>query len=184
MALRSVQSIPIPETEVPVLRDGYMPPGSSVVGISYTRQTEDNWCWAACAEMIFQHFGFGARTQCSIATTVFDLACCPSPGAPSPCDKGAWPDVVYPRLELPTRFHDSAFSSSKLKEELATGRPVQVCYQWSGSRSTHVALIVGENSRGHFVVYDPHEDHGIKYVDHSQILSAYGGGAWVYTFTF
>jgi hypothetical protein len=157
------------------------PPGAAAV--PYIQQSETNWCWAACGEMIMQPRGI-PQTQCTLASTQFTLQCCPSPGAPKGCNVGAWPDLAYPNRGLPTSRIKYPLSQATVSAELAAGRPVQVCYQWAGSRSTHVALIVDEYANGDFEVFDPWPSYGRGRRQFSQIQSAYGLGAWIQSFTF
>ncbi len=179
MAIGAQQLVPIP----PRASGGtpLAPPGAALV--SYVKQTETNWCWAACGEMIMQARGV-AQTQCTLASSQFTLQCCPSPNAPLGCNLGAWPDLSYPSRGLPTTRIKSQLSQAAVSAELSAGRPVQVCYQWAGSRSTHVALIVADYGNGDFEVFDPWQQYGRGTRRFSQIQSAYGLGAWIQTFTF
>ena len=149
---------------------------------TYVQQSEDNWCWAACGEMIFPVMGKAAIKQCDFASGQFALACCPSPGAPKGCNLGCWPDSAYPSRGLPTNPVASSMSRSAVHGELSAGRPVQVCYQWTNSNATHVAVIVGEYANGDFEVLDPWYGRGPRSL--SQIESGYGQGSWICSFTF
>ena len=124
------------------------------------------------------------ETQCTLASKQFELTCCPSPRAPAGRNKGCWPHVAYPKAGLPTTRAMSQLAQAKVSAELAAGRPVQVCYQWAGSRSTHVALIVDEYPNGDFEVFDPWPSYGPGRRQFSQIQSAYGLGLWIQSFTF
>lgn len=179
MAIRAQQMVPIPLK--PSFQPGLAPPGAP--SIPYVAQSETNWCWAACGEMIMRPRAIN-ETQCTLASSQFALQCCPSPGAPSGCNKGCWPDQSYPNANLATRRVPSPLSQAAVSSELAAGRPVQVCYQWTGSRSTHVALIVDEYPNGDFEVFDPWPSYGRGRRQFSQIRNAYGLGAWIQSFTF
>jgi hypothetical protein len=133
--------------------------------------------------MVMQPKGI-SQTQCSLASKQFTLHCCPSPGAPAGCNLGCWPDLAYPSSGVPTARTRSQLSQATVSSELAAGRPVQVCYQWKGSRSTHVALIVDEYPNGDFEVYDPWPSYGPGRRQFSQIQGAYGLGSWIQSFTF
>ena len=156
--------------------------GGSMLGARYVKQSEDNWCWAACGEMIFPVMGKSSITQCDFASSQFSLVCCPSPGAPKDCDKGCWPDEAYPPRGLATNLKESPMSQTEIRAELAAGRPVQVCYQWSNSNATHVAVIVGEHANGDLEVLDPWYGGGPRSL--AQVESGYGQGSWIYSFTF
>ena len=181
MALKATTRLAI--AAPPMARAGMAPPGApAVLPITFVSQTENNWCWAACAAMLFTRPGYVARSQCNIASTHWGQACCPSPGSPRACDLGEWPHVAYPPQGIPTAFIRAPMSQAAVTAELAAGRPVEVCYHWSGGNSTHVALIVGQNAAGDFEVYDPSYGAGSR--SYSQIASAYGLGTWIYSFTF
>lgn len=181
MALKATNPLAI--AAPPAIAGGLVaPPGAALLPMSYVGQTENNWCWAACAAMLLTRPGQAARSQCSIASTHWGLACCPSPGSQRACDRGEWPHVAYPPQGIATTFIQAPLSRAAVSAELAAGRPVEVCYQWTGSASTHVALIVGENSAGDFEVYDPSYGAGAR--SFGQIASAYGLGTWIYSFTF
>lgn len=148
--------------------------------LPYVPQSENYWCWAACGEMLLRR----QQSQCSIVSNHLGLVCCPSPRTPTNCDKGAWPHQAYPPLGLPTQFIQGPMSQGQVRAELAHGRAVQVCYQWTGGSQTHVALIVGEHANGDFEVFDPSSAYGRGPRKFSQISTAYGLGAWVLSFTF
>jgi hypothetical protein len=180
MAIGAKQLISIPLKGVPLkgMTSATLAPRAPLV--SYVKQTETNWCWAACGEMLMQSRGIH-QTQCTLASTQFTLQCCPSPGAPQGCNKGCWPDLVS---GLSAKRVKRALSRATVSAELAAGRVVQVCYKWTGSRSTHVALIVDEYPNGDFEVYDPLPIYGPGRRQFSQIQTAYGLGAWIQSFTF
>lgn len=158
-----------------------MPPGAPKA--PYVAQTEENWCWAACGEMIMRPRGI-PHSQCTLASAQFALNCCPSPVAPKSCNKGCWPDNSYPSAGVATTRVNTTLSPAQISAELAAGRQVQVCYQWTGSPSTHVALIVDEYPNGDYEVYDPWPGYGRGRRQLSQIHSAYGFGRWILSFTF
>lgn len=171
-------------TQIPrMVRAAVMAPGAGVLlPATYVRQTENNWCWAACGQMIFPLMGMSAISQCDFASGQFSLVCCPSPGAPSGCDRGFWPHQAYPPRGLPTTLVQASLSLAQVRAELAAGRPVQVCYQWANSNATHVAVIVGEHANGDLEVLDPWYGGGPRSL--SQVQSGYGQGTWIYSFTF
>lgn len=174
---RQLQPIPLARAQAWTLA----PPGAAPT--TYVKQTETNWCWAACGEMVMQPRGI-AETQCTLASKQFALQCCPSPHAPAGCNKGCWPDLAYPNSGVPTTRTTAPLAQATVSAEIAAGRPVQVCYQWTGSSSTHVALIVDEYPNGDFEVYDPWPTYGPGRRQFSQIQGAYGLGRWIQSFTF
>jgi hypothetical protein len=184
MAIGAKQLTSIPLKGVPLkgmISATLAPPGAPLV--SYVKQTETNWCWAACGEMLMQARGIH-QTQCTLASTQFTFQCCPSPGAPQGCNKGCWPDECYKDAGVDTKRVEAPLSRATVSAELAAGRVVQVCYRWTGTDSTHVALIVDEYPNGDFEVYDPWPSYGPGRRQFSQIQTAYGLGAWILSFTF
>ncbi|HMI41821.1 MAG TPA: papain-like cysteine protease family protein [Sphingomicrobium sp.] len=151
--------------------------------VPYVMQSANNWCWAACGEMLFRHRGQPSLTQCALAAAQFHQTCCISP-TPSACDLGCWPDEAYPAHGMTVTPVYSAMTVAQVQGQLAAGRPVQVCYKWTGGDQTHVALIIGEHPNGDFEVLDPYRDYGRAARRFSQITGAYGLGTWIRSFTF
>lgn len=54
------------------------------LNIPYVNQTQQNWCWAACAAMVINFYEETNLTSCSVASQEFNYNCCSNP---SPCDK-------------------------------------------------------------------------------------------------
>lgn len=149
-----------------------------ILPVQFRRQEADNWCWAACGQMLIDFYKARAVSQCLMASTHFGLACCPRP-LDKDCDHGAWPEDVYPayglgldRLGWPLDEHD-------LADELQRRAPVEVYYRWSGP-GAHVALVVGRYANGDFLVHDPWFGSGPR--SHRNILEGYGLGAWTMTY--
>jgi hypothetical protein len=155
----------------------------AMLAIPYVEQSESMWCWAACGEMLFTLAGISDKTQCVLASSTFGLTCCPSPGAPPACDQGAWPHLVYPPQGLPTNLIQAPLSSPSIAQQLAAGKAVQVCYQWTQG-GKHVALIVGDYGNDEFEVFDPIPIYGRGRRALSDISSGYGLGIWLCSFTF
>jgi hypothetical protein len=157
-------------------------PGAPV--LPYVAQAESNWCWAACGEMLLNLPGKARRSQCQIADAQFGPNCCAMPHAPPACDRGQWPFVAYPPLGLPTTTIRRSLTIAEIRGELQAGKPVQACFQWTGGNQTHVVLIVDQHSNGDFEVHDPDRYRGPGPRSYNQVLSAYGAGSWVWSFTF
>ena len=179
MPIQIANRVPIPRPPVQVLASP-LPAGAGILPIPYVEQKGDNWCWAACGEMLFsQH---QPKAQCAIAADYLNLVCCLTSRAPTECDEGAFPDDAYPDQGLPTQRIKAPLSLAQIRAEVAAGKPVQVLYQWTGGYQTHVALIVGEHPNGEFQVLDPLR--GSIRLPLDTINTAYGHGRWVWSFTF
>lgn len=181
MPIQIADRVPIPLPPAHALTEVLLASASvGILPIPYVAQTGDNWCWAACGEMLFsQHV---PKSQCAIAATHLNRVCCLTPRAPTVCDEGAWPHEAYPPQGLPTNKIEAPLSRAQICAELASGNPVQALYQWTGGDETHVALIVGEHTNGEFAVLDPLR--GRLQLSLDTINAAYGDGQWVWSFTF
>jgi len=171
--------VPMPALTANFAAEAFATP-EAVLGVVYAAQSQDNWCWAACGEMLFGFLGPQAIPQCALASAQFSLTCCGT--LEDGCDTGCWPDTSYNQHGLAVARYERPFTRGEVDAELAAGRPVQVCYQWAGGGGTHVALIVGNHATGDVEVFDPHYGHASHSFD--DVVDAYGLGDWIYTFTF
>src|SRR5262245_59125277 len=64
------------------------PPASTNLHVRLCPQEENNWCWAACAEMIMLKIGNVDILQCEQATKASAYADCCNVG----CDDTGWPE--------------------------------------------------------------------------------------------
>jgi hypothetical protein len=98
------------------------------------RQWGDEWCWAACAEMVFGYYA-RPRAQCLLVNQLFGKhGCCagnpPDPVAPG-CDLPCKPEDVAKvyRLEdngLQATMRTDPLAFAKFEAEIMAGRPVEV----------------------------------------------------------
>lgn len=160
--------------------------GAGSISVPQIKQEQKNWCWAACTDMIASYYGNAALRQCACANWLFGRSdCCGSPGS-SDCDRGCAVDDVS-RVLAHFGIHSSLINGtvpfSTLKTEVDAARPVEVAYFWS-SGGGHVAIVCAwdHNTTGDFVrVNDPAYGSGGVY--YKNLLTAYGMGKWVYTWT-
>lgn len=153
--------------------------------------TGSNWCWAACADMTAAYYGNTGVAQCDFANFLFGLdGCCASPSSPL-CDQGASAqDIVkvYSNYGINSTLSESTVSFSSLDFEVSNSRPVEVGYQWFDSQGRpdggHVALVIQTgvaNNQEAVRVNDP--AYGSGGVLYSNLLTAYGQGRWIATWT-
>ena len=173
MALTAVRALPIKE---PFWRRFFKrdreAPGAPP--IPYIRQEQDNWCWAACCEMIVRGMGFGQIRQCDMASKRSGSACCATPDSHE-CDQGAWPEVEYVKHGVDLDPQNMAVSLEVVRGELDRGCPVEVYYAWTAG-GAHVALIVEQLGGDRYRVHDPWYGSAVRTYD--DILSGYGMGQW------
>jgi Papain-like cysteine protease AvrRpt2 len=157
-------------------------PATNPLTVSYSPQQQNNWCWAACAEMAFHHAGVNTTvSQCDMATAQFGGSCCSAP-ASAACDQGNWPEYTYTHYGFGHTKQPTAISFASVQTEINANRPVQVYYAWNGG-GAHVALIVGYYANGDVEVYDPWQPYGPGRRAFSYVQTAYNLGTWSITYT-
>jgi hypothetical protein len=184
MPLRAMQGTPIPAPPPSAAAFASAPPGAAatMLSIPYVRQVGDNWCWAACCEMVFsQAPALDPLTQCDLAEEEFRGGCCNVPVS-NACDQPNWPDTVYNRHQFNYVRESRALSFDEVKKEINANRPVEVYYAWN-TAGAHVAVIVGYYANGDVEVYDPWKDNGPGPRAFDFVLAAYGRGAWTMSYS-
>ena len=146
----------------------------------------------ACCAMVLKYYA-APQSQCAIANVgAGHTDCCQDP-LPAGCNDTIWtvhptqPDIitVYAGFDRSATHLFGSISFDDLKTEVDSnpGRPVEVCYAWTGGDS-HVALVCGysvDSAGAQFVkVNDPADNIGL--ISFASLQSAYGLGSWVETF--
>ena len=163
---------------------------SRVLAVTVMQQEQTLWCWCACCAMVLLYYG-SSQAQCAIANVGLGHSdCCQDP-LPTGCNDTIWTvhptqtDVitVYARFGRTAVHLFGSISFNDLKAEIDAGRPVEVCYAWTGGDS-HVALVCGysvDATEAMFVkVNDPADNIGL--ISFASLQTAYGLGTWVETF--
>lgn len=152
------------------------------LGLGYIEQEQDNWCWAACMEMVVGP----SHRQCVMANNAFEIEdgkCCVSGHSPE-CDR---PLKVKKITSEWGRYGQTAdFSQAPLTEEqtvqaLDGGNPIEIGLLWNGGGG-HAVLLVGYSKEDEdllFTVYDPLE--GVFVGPHDEVVSAFGSGKWTWS---
>ncbi len=159
------------------------PPGSIdlILAIPYRQQNMTNWCWAACCEMVFIHYGINNVTQEQIVS--FELGDqCPLDQNPLPssCNQARWPDRSYSNWNIKYDRVQRALSKDELQDQLDVGQPIEPYFLWNSGNS-HVAIVRGYYSNGDVEVHDPWFE--TSRCSYEYVLSAYDLGDWVLTYT-
>jgi hypothetical protein len=175
--LRKITGISVPSMAALAAAPGAAP---TQLPVPYHRQTENNWCWAACAQMVFEYYHTNSLQQCDLASGQFGQVCCANPSSAA-CDQGEWPDDVYPKYAMGFVRLNSSMSLSDVTTEISNQRPVEVYYAWSGNAGAHVALIVGVFPNGDVWVHDPWYGSGQRAF--SFVQSAYNLGSWTISYS-
>lgn len=166
------------------------------LGVATVSQSpRDEWCWAACAEMVLRFFGVDEDKCEVVGRTLERDDCCPA--APV-CDVGLKVEEVDFAFELSqlyfNRFPDLDFEQVKgqingapslgeFDVELAP-RPIVAGIEWSGGGG-HLIVISGwrdDGSTKYLKVNDPFYD--FDEVPIEDLMLKYGpnnSGRWVHT---
>lgn len=135
IATRVLRTVPIPIPQT------IMPRFSKRLPVVEQRQSQSNWCWAACAAMVGNYYyGLGQFTQCSVAGHFFTPVdgCCASP-----CDCNF---VFYldRALSAVDSFDGMTWRTSfqELKSRIDADQPVGTRVQWKGGGG-HFMLVTG-----------------------------------------
>jgi hypothetical protein len=186
MALRDVSPIRIPvrkarrttaRTTAAVVVGG--PP---VLAVPFVRQTQNQWCWAACSQMVAAYLGNPNVKQCELANFLHEQTnCCVKPSSskcnqPSPVE-GI--NQVYRHLNIDNVSEELPTAYAVVIRELQAGRPIEVGYQWFGGGG-HVAIIYGATANGMLLVHDPWYGSGVEH--YFRLRAAYGMGRWTFSF--
>jgi hypothetical protein len=155
---------------------GFAPGGGpTLLPVQYIHQEQDNWCWAACCEMLLLFLHRTHLSQCAMASRQFGADCCAQPSGAA-CNLGCWPEDAYGAFGVNIDRRGYALAQADLDNELAAMRPVEICYLWRESQGRHVALITGKYPNGDYEVHDPWYGKGPR--DFDTITSAYSLGEW------
>lgn len=153
------------------------------VPIALIPQQGENWCWAACAEMVDRARNASkATTQCALATQYLRAPlCCGTLPPRSDCDKAlglsnvqtVWAGLGY------GGERSGVVRLSVVADELRENRPVQLCV--GDGRLRHLVLIVGVNHDStQYTLLDPlpRNSGATVYLSAPQLLAGWGLGPW------
>lgn len=166
------------------------PPGAAAnpLTVPYQHQQQTEWCWAACAEMVFRFYGRVFGQQCDLADWLHGPAgCCANPGSGA-CNKACAPSdvaLVYRNWRVRSSFVYGPILFPDLEAEIQTGQPVEVCWHQAGG-TRHVVLVIGTqtNILGQWVrMHDPRQKVSRRQVLYNDLLTARGRGSWIFTWT-
>jgi len=115
--------------------------GSDDLGSTFKleRQLQSQWCWAAVSVSVRRHFdALSTWRQCSVADAVLTGGgqCCTDGAA---CNRTFQLDVALNQLDCLADSHSDIEPFSRIRSEIARGRPVCCFIDW-------------QNGTGHFVV--------------------------------
>lgn len=144
---------------------------------------QNEWCWAACAQMLAYFFQHNKADQCTFATQMFGHDCCQNPSANN------FPLAVSKITEVFPLFGKSAklvprwVEFAEIQTEIAGGHPVQIGFTWNNGNN-HVAVVAGaaETDQGQLLyVNDPDPEFAYGWCKFTDVRAAYGRGSWQWT---
>ena len=174
------------------------------LGVPRRRQRQDDWCWAACVDMVLHYYGLREVEQCEIVGHKIKRAdCCDDPRNEEfsvPCApkfmRGVWASWGFDaRSHLPRKGRLGWISEAALKRELDAGRPVEIGLSWSNGGGHAVVVRGWREGRGRTYFYvndpwnwagDPRDEffaEGVGQVSYQELRTAYGMGRWKWTWT-
>ncbi|HYI11958.1 MAG TPA: papain-like cysteine protease family protein [Thermoanaerobaculia bacterium] len=129
-----------------------------LLDVTIPEQVRDNWCWAAIAAGLGRAFGDDARSQCEIASDLFEVSCCPQRFAPESCDQPQAMDRPL-GVHLRRRFEDPRHRTfAFVRAQIRRGFPIVVRIDWNRQGAGHLVVIAGYRREGdvrHLYVCDP-----------------------------
>jgi len=145
-------------------------------------QEKEEWCWAACAQMLLQFFGIEVQ-QCDVASQMFGEPCCANPDSPLCVGPAQVPLIanIYAQYGHNASLISGKVTFETLQDEINANRPVIVGFDW-GSGTGHQVLVCGwdvDSLGQRLLVNDPWQGSGPVY--YVNLLAAYGLGSWQYT---
>src|SRR5262245_36707139 len=152
--------------------------GAVMLNVPYVRQEQNEWCWAACTQMVAAYMGKGNIKQCELANFLHGQSdCCQHPGSVNCNQPCPLEDIVpvYAHVGISGIGDGHPESLAVMLRELKAKRPVEVGFLWFGGGG-HVVIVRGVDAQGNFAVHDPWFGSGP--VTYMELLTAYGQGRW------
>ena len=153
--------------------------------ITVVRQTQNQWCWAACSESVLKLYGT-TSTQCEINNYAWRKTTCCS--APSGCNKpnelsgaGAIDDVLKHFGALNTQLFNSALTVAQIKTALTEKRPFVLACYWAAGGGHAIVGCVYDVAGSKLTMMDPWQNNGMttcNFSGGSTIIVSGSQGNW------
>jgi len=128
-------------------------PLGKILPIDLIPQIKNNWCWAACAEMVFKHRSITVKRQCdlvlsALSASASSLDCCNN-RPDGPCDLPASDKEItnlYINKGIRSATLVDPIKPDEIKAEIGRNAPVEIGYKGSGfgrGAIGHVVLLYG-----------------------------------------
>jgi Papain-like cysteine protease AvrRpt2 len=153
-----------------------------MLDVPYVKQTQNQWCWAACTQMVAAFLDNPDVRQCELANFLHGRTnCCQQPGSDACNQPTPWEGVgpVYNHVNINCITNTWPVNPQVVVRELTLRRPVEVGLLWLGGGG-HVVLIRGFTAQGLLAINDPWFGTGL--CTYAHLFTAYGSGRWAITF--
>ncbi len=147
-----------------------------MTAVVWEKQTQTNWCWAACVRMAAAALGRTAPAQCTIAGQFLHAADCCVDGSTPACNQTLDENLI-PALYTTYGLTASsiAMTDAALRRALASAPLVQA--QLDMGTAFHYVLVTGYDAKTFYAVADP--INGAFNAGYADISTAYGNGAMI-----
>lgn len=151
------------------------------------RQLQDQWCWAAVAASVSDHYTTPSSwTQCRLADAELGQATCCDIGASGVCNQPWYLDRVLTRTNSLVSWASGTIAFDDVVSEIESGRLVGVRIGWAGGGGHFVVLAGYQRDPGGdtIAVFDPWPGTGDTLAhDWGTFASQYqGSGSWTHTY--
>jgi len=143
-------------------------------------QSESNWCWDACYQMVFAYNKFQI-SQCEIAQQAPWQTygkCC---SKPSCCDEGATASEIkqgWTHWGYAYDYSSSYITYNSVCATIDANQVIEPWLSWTGG-GAHVVLVIGylTNTKQYVYVNDPGNSKTVLML-YTYLKQAYGQGTW------
>jgi Papain-like cysteine protease AvrRpt2 len=153
------------------------------VPLSMQAQLQTQWCWAACATSASHLYDAASTwTQCRVVNAELTQTGCCQDGSSGQCNQPWYLDLALTRTGNLAGLASGTVPLSRLRSELAAGRPVGARIGWAGGGG-HFAMISGclDDATGILEVRD--SIYGASEISIAAFVSSYqGSGSWTHTY--
>ena len=174
---------------MPVSRISIISSNSSApLPVKRVEQKEDQWCTAACGEMIAAYLGISHVRQCDIVNRYNNGGpdACADPDAADVGCAYMFVEAVYRSFGIGCSFvGNGPLSPNQVESEINSSRPIVTLlqyYEGPGAASVvayHVVVLSGIAAGGSIYVIDPFQGQGEGYRPYQSLVSAGGQGHWL-----
>jgi hypothetical protein len=157
-----------------------MPIAPNTLPITYVRQEKENWCWAACFQMIRQLFdALDDIDQCALAMRMFAGETCDDVNRTALPSQAAAPCDLHCEM-VPLPGDQGQLTLGDITGEIDARRPVEL--QIGDQQGGHVVLVVGYGPGDTLQIFDPQSPPPTTVRFATLASTGYAGKTWEASF--